>query len=130
MRTLKTLVLGMLVTLCVTAAWAQTGSIQGIVTDKSGAVIQGAEVMVRRLETNATRTVATSGTGVYSVTNLAVGNYEVSSQKEGFKIFKVASLALTVDQALTVDAVLEAGTVTEEVQVNASDVPSINLETS
>jgi hypothetical protein len=130
MRTLKTLVLGMLVTLCVTAAWAQTGSIQGIVTDKSGAVIQGAEVMVRSLETNATRTVTTSGTGVYSVTNLAVGNYEVSSQKEGFKIFKVASLALTVDQALTVDAVLEAGTVTEEVQVNASDVPSINLETS
>jgi len=41
-------------------ASAQTGSIQGTVTDKSGAVVQGAEVTVRNLSTNAVRTATTS----------------------------------------------------------------------
>ena len=42
------------------AALAQTGSIQGTVVDNSGAVVQGADVIVRNLETNAQRAVSSS----------------------------------------------------------------------
>jgi Carboxypeptidase regulatory-like domain len=111
-------------------ALAQTGSIQGTVTDKSGAVVQGAEVTARNLETNALRTVATNSTGGYSLTNLPVAPYEVSATKQGFKTFKVPSVTLTVAQVLTVDAVLEPGAVSEEVQVRADEVPGVDLETS
>jgi len=44
---------------------AQTGSIQGTVTDASGAVVQGADVVVRNLDTNQERTARSSGSGTY-----------------------------------------------------------------
>jgi hypothetical protein len=126
----KIFVVGMLVALCATVAWAQSGSIQGTVVDNSGAVIQGAEVMVRNRETNAIRTATTSATGVYSVPNLPVGHYQVTVTREGFKVYHLDDVQLTVAQALGIDATLEPGTVTEEVMVRASDVPPVDLETS
>ena len=124
------LMLGGLVVLMSAIAWAQTGSIQGTVSDSTGAVVQGAEVTVRNLETNASRTTTTSGTGVYSVPNLPVGHYEIAVKKAGFKTYRLDDVQLTVSQALGVDAALEPGTVSEEVLVRASDVPPIDLETS
>src|SRR5690242_1951239 len=58
-------------------AFAQTGSIQGTVTDKTGAVIDGASVTVTSLDTKATRVVTTGGTGGYTVPNLPAGHYEI-----------------------------------------------------
>jgi hypothetical protein len=111
-------------------AAAQTGSIQGTVTDKTGAVVQGAEVTARNLETNVARVATTSDSGVYSIPNLPVGHYEVSVKNGGFKLYRLDSVELTVAQALTVDAALEPGAVTEEVMVRASDVPPVDLETA
>jgi hypothetical protein len=111
-------------------AFAQTGSIQGTVVDSSGAVVQGADVIVRNLETNARRAVSSSANGVYSVPNLPVGHYEITAKKESFKAYHLSDIQLTVAQALGVDITLEAGTVTEEVMVRASDVPPVDLETS
>src|SRR5215475_11760607 len=124
----RILVLGGLVALMGSIAWAQTGSIQGTVSDQSGAVVQAADVTVRNLETNASRTTTTSGTGVYSVPNLPVGHYEITVKKAGFKTYRLDDVQLTVSQALGVDAALEPGTVSEEVLVRASDVPPIDLE--
>jgi hypothetical protein len=126
----RILVVGVLVALASTMASAQTASIQGTVSDQTGAVVQGAEVAVRSLATNATRVATTSGTGVYSLTNLAVGHYEITVKKTGFKIYRLDDVQLTVAQALGVDASLEPGTVTEEVLVRASEVPPVDLETS
>ena len=111
-------------------ALAQTGSIQGTVTDQSGAVVQGAEVTVRNLATNDTRVVQTGNTGVYSIQNLAVGHYGISIKKGGFKSFRLDDVELTVAQALTADGVLEPGAVTEEVVVRASEAPPVDLETA
>jgi hypothetical protein len=130
MQKLRILVLGTLVALASTLAFAQTGSIQGTVTDKSGAVVQNAVVTTKNLATNATRTVTTNGTGGYSVTNLPVADYEVTVQKQSFKTFKVPSVTLTVAQVLTIDGALEPGAVTEEVQVRGDEVPPVDLETS
>ena len=68
-------------------ASAQSGSIQGTVADNSGAVVQGADVIVRSIETNAQRAVSTSASGVYSVPNLPVGHYEITVKKESFKAY-------------------------------------------
>ncbi len=126
----RVLVLGVLVVLVSTFAWAQTGSIQGTVSDQTGAVVQGAEVTVKNLATNASR-VATSGeAGVYSLPNLPPGHYEVTVKKVAFKTYHLDDVQLTVAQALGIDAALEPGTVTEEVLVRASEVPPVDLETS
>jgi hypothetical protein len=130
MLKLKIVVLVVLVTLCVSAAWAQTGSIQGTVVDNSGAIVQGAEVTVTSIETSARRAVTTSASGVYSVPNLPVGHYEITAKKESFKAYHLGDIQLTVAQALGIDITLEPGTVTEEVMVRASDVPPVDLETS
>jgi len=67
---------------------------------------------------------------VYSVPNLSVGHYEITVKKESFKIYHLPNIQLTVAQALGVDVTLEAGTVSEEVMVRASDVPPVDVETS
>jgi hypothetical protein len=111
-------------------ALAQTSSILGTITDKSGAVVQNAEVTVRNLATNVTRTATTGATGSYNLTSLAVGPYDVTATKAGFKTFKAVGITLTVDQPLTVNAQLEPGAVSEEVQVHADQLPPIDLETA
>ena len=121
---------GLLVLACASLAAAQTGSIAGTVTDVAGAVVQGAEVSVQNLATSASRTVMTGSVGTYSVTDLPTGMYEIAVKKSGFKTFQVPSVQLTVAQALTVNAKLEPGAVSEQVQVRASEVPDVDLETA
>ena len=111
-------------------ASAQTGSIQGTVTDKTGAVVQSADVTVRNLDTNIVHTAKSSSGGSYAVTNLPVGRYEIDVKKEGFRVFKVGEAVLTVDQVLTANAQLEPGAVSEEVQVQGNDLPPVDLETA
>jgi hypothetical protein len=130
MLKLRILVLTILVVLASLVAFAQTGAIQGTVTDKSGAVVQGANVTAKNLATNVTSTTTSGGTGVYSFPNLPVGHYGISVTKTGFKVYRLDDVELTVAQTLGVDASLEPGAVTEEVLVRASEVPPVDLETS
>jgi Carboxypeptidase regulatory-like domain len=120
----------LLVLVCSVLSAAQTGSIGGTVTDSAGAVVQGAEVTVRNLASNASRTVTTGAVGTYNVTLLPVGIYEVAIKKEHFKTLHVPSVQLTVAQAMTVDARLELGPVSEQVQVNAARDQDVDLESS
>src|ERR1700739_2018129 len=130
MLKLKVFVLGLVVGSFAAPVLAQNGSIQGVVVDTSGAVIQGAEVIVKNIHTNAHRSVSTSTTGVYSVPNLPVGHYEVTAKKDSFKAYHLDDIELTVAQVLGIEIRLEQGTVSEEVMVRASDVPAVDLESS
>ena len=129
MRSLR-LILGLFLVLAATVALAQTGSIQGTVTDSVGAVVQGAEITVKNLGSNAVRTVTSSGTGAYSIPSLPPGNYDVTVKMASFKTFHVSDLPLTVGQVLPLNVQLEPGAVTEEVQVRADQIPDVDLETS
>ena len=108
----------------------QNGFISGTVTDKSGAVVQSAAVTGRNLATNVTRTVTSNTSGSYNLTSLAVGAYDVTVTKTGFKTFKATGVTLTIDQPLTVNAQLEPGAVSEEVEVRADQLPPIDLESA
>jgi outer membrane receptor protein involved in Fe transport len=110
--------------------FAQTGSITGTVTDKSGAVIQDADVSIMNLDTGIVHAAKTSASGGFSVTNLPVGRYSIEVKKSGFKVFRVDEAVLSVDQVMTANGALEPGQVTEEVQVNGSELPPVDLDTA
>src|SRR3984893_13027151 len=66
-------------------AQATLGSINGTVTDKSGAVVQGASVKVRNIGTNLEEAISTRNDGSFSVVDLPIGTYSVTVSKDGFK---------------------------------------------
>ncbi|HEX4073999.1 MAG TPA: carboxypeptidase-like regulatory domain-containing protein, partial [Candidatus Acidoferrales bacterium] len=61
------------------------GSINGLVTDTSGAVVPQADISVRNVATNLTVTAQTKGDGSFSVADLPIGTYEVTISKQGFE---------------------------------------------
>ena len=109
---------------------AQTGSIAGTVTDATGAVIPGANVTARNTATNEAHSTTSGASGSYSLPNLSVGPYEITVKKEGFKVFHLPSIELTVAQAFTVDPKLVAGAASEEITVRADRAQDVDLETS
>jgi hypothetical protein len=111
-------------------AVAQTASIKGTVTDSTGAVVVGADVAAHNLDNNSTRTVTTGGSGEYAITNLVAGHYDIAISKTGFRVFKVQKVELTVDQSLTTNARLEAGSTGEEIEVRGTDIPPVDLDTA
>ena len=106
-----------------------TGSINGIVTDPSGATIADATVTVRQIDTNASRVVTTSHAGSYAVTQLAPGTYSVRVDKGGFKVFEQSGITLVIDQVAQIDAKLEVGSNEQTIEVTATS-PVIQTETS
>jgi hypothetical protein len=107
-----------------------TGSISGVVTDPSGAVVQGATVTVTNEGSNAVRTTSTNPSGVYSVTNLVPGVYRVVVEKEGFTAVRFDDTPLTVAQALVLDATLPVGTQAATVEVNGGAVAPVETEST
>jgi hypothetical protein len=130
MHRLRFLAGSIVLLLTATFALAQTGSIQGTVTDSAGAVVQGAEIAVKNLGSNVVRTATSGGTGAYSIPSLPPANYEITIKMASFKTFHVTDLQLTVAQVLSVNAQLEPGAVAEEVEVRADQISSIDFETS
>src|SRR5262245_8181616 len=102
-----------------TSALAQTeqATITGTVTDKSGAVIPDAKVVVTNIRTQAVRETKTTGDGHYTAPYLPVGQYEVAVEKAGFRRAQVKEVTLRVGFIATVDVSLEPGAVTEAVEV-------------
>src|SRR6266404_370356 len=99
---------------------ASSTSIAGIVTDSSGAVVVGASVKLTDKATNTPRTNSTNDAGRYFFANVPPGDYEIAVSKTGFRITKTIVTA-SVGVPLTVDLKLELGSVSETVEVTASN---------
>lgn len=93
------------------------GTILGTVTDASGAPVAGAAVRVTNTATNQTLATQTTGEGLYQAPNLAVGEYTVTVEKQGFRKLVRSGLQLQVDQRAQVDIRLDVGQVTESIEV-------------
>src|SRR5687768_11885257 len=106
------------------AALAQEfrGTITGTITDPNGAVVSGASVTVKNLETNITTTVTTNESGAYTVPFLLPGKYNVTATASGFKTSSVENVALQVDDRLTIDLGLQVGAEAEVNIVANADV--------
>lgn len=97
-----------------------TGSISGTARDSQGAVITGATVQARNIETTVVQTIQTDSVGFYNFPALAVGHYEITFQKSGFSDYKKTGLVINVDTALQVDAEMHVGAAQQVVSVEAA----------
>lgn len=106
-----------------------TGTISGTVQDQSGAVVAGASVKAVNPATSFTRETTSGTNGFYRFDQLPVGTYSITVEAAGFKKSVQQAVALSVNDALTLDIKLEVGQVSEVVTV--SEAPSaVNTETS
>ena len=95
-----------------------TGSIAGVVTDETGAVIPGVTVTITNAATNQSRTTVTGTDGYYSVLLLQPGKFEVKATLAGFKTVTRDDITVTVESTSRVDMKLGVGRVEENVTVS------------
>lgn len=101
-------------------AQTRSATITGTVTDKTGAVVDGAQVTVTDSGTNASYHTTSTHSGDYTVPYLEAGTYSVTVSKPGFEAFTETALHLDTAQTVKVDAKLGVGPASETVSVAAS----------
>src|SRR5258706_4188444 len=111
------------------AAQATTATIVGTITDPGGAIMPGATVTARNLDTGLTRTVTSGEDGGYRLEFLPVGNYALEVSTAGFKKAYVSNVALQINDTARVDVSLTVGQVTETVTVTETQA-TINTSTA
>jgi len=103
--------------------WAGiTGSISGVVTDSSGAVIAGATVTAINTQTGVKTNASTDTKGFYGLPALPVGTYDIEISQTGFKTFRQTGLVIDANSALKADATLTVGAATEKIEVRTDTV--------
>ena len=102
-----------------------TGTIQGTVQDANGAVVPGANVVIKNVETNSSRTVVTDDQGFFTAPQLQPGIYSVSVAKQGFATTEDPKVALTVGQTLGLTFTLKVSSVDERVTVTATQTVDV-----
>jgi hypothetical protein len=99
-------------------------TLTGTVTDASGAVVSGATVVVHSNETGAdVRSVTTTSSGGFNITNLPAGRYTVTVNNAGFQTSVAKDVVLNVAEKHTLDIQLKAGQVSERIEVTAENTP-------
>ena len=99
-----------------------SGTVQGTVTDDTGAVIPGAQVAVLNIETGAASSISTNEVGFFSAPGLNPGLYSVTCSSEGFSSMEFPEVRLEVQQTMRIDCAMTVGSVTETVEVNAAAI--------
>lgn len=112
--------IGGLLFLCSLTVLGQTfGTITGVATDPTGAVVPNAKVTVTNTATNVSRNTVTNNEGIYAFPSLVPGPYEVRIEAAGFRT-ATTKLELQVQQTARVDFKLEVGSTTETIEVSAA----------
>ncbi len=104
-------------------------SLNGTVTDPSGAVITGAKLSVTNAGTGLVRTMDTSDAGLYNFGRLPVGTYDLAVEAKGFKTARRTGIVLAIGAVVTFDVKLEVGGAQEMVSVSA-EVPVVETARS
>jgi len=99
---------------------AGSATISGSVTDPSGAVVPGAEVIIRNTDTGIERKTETSEAGIYNAAFLQPGHYQVQAGKTGFASVIRKELVLQVGQTLTINLALAVKSAQAEVTVTGA----------
>ncbi|HSE39877.1 MAG TPA: carboxypeptidase-like regulatory domain-containing protein, partial [Acidobacteriota bacterium] len=105
---------------------ATGGSIQGHVTDDSGAPLPGATVTAVHTDTSLTRTATTDAGGYYRLPELRVGPYEMSVTLSGFSTQVRRGITIAVGQQANIDFTLQVTGVTENIVVE-EDAPIVEM---
>ena len=112
------------------SAYAQRASLTGKISDATGAVIPGVQVTITNVNTGVSREVTSNEEGYYTIPQLQPGEYRTFIRKDGFKPLQQSGLSLQVEQVLRLDYTLEAGALTETINVAAVLAATVESETS
>jgi Carboxypeptidase regulatory-like domain/TonB dependent receptor len=99
------------------AAQQETATITGIVRDGSGAIVANATVSVTNVQTGIVTRTAADNEGAYVVPSLRPGDYSVTVEMSGFQKTVRTGITLQVAQVARIDITLQAGQVSESVEV-------------
>jgi Carboxypeptidase regulatory-like domain len=99
------------------------GTLAGIVTDQTGAVLPGARVALTELATNATLVTVTNRDGFYILEYISPGRYRLRLEAKGFQLTTFEHVEIRVGDRLTLDARLTVGPIESSVMVTADATP-------
>jgi carboxypeptidase family protein/TonB-dependent receptor-like protein len=106
-------------------AQSELATVSGRVVDPSGAVIVGAEVEIKNVETNASVVRTTNSDGLYSIPSLHPGHYVLTVRQQGFRTVSVTDLNLNVQDNVVRNFQMQVGSAAESVTVTA-DTLAVN----
>ena len=122
-RVLGTLLLALLVA---TPALAQTGQLNGVITDNTGAVLPGATVKAVEVATGLSRDTVTGADGRYIFTSLRPTTYDITAELQGFRTAQRKGVVLQANQYLTVSFTVELSNIAETVTVTGES-PTVDV---
>jgi len=99
-----------------------TGSILGVVHDRTQAVVAGARIVATNVQTNFKQETVSAADGSYQILALPAGNYKVTATASGFQQFITTDIELKVNDRLRLDIMLNVGSVQEKVEIVANAV--------
>jgi hypothetical protein len=119
----------LLTTAFISLVSAQTfrGTLLGTVSDATGAVIPGASISVKNVDTGVERTTASNSDGAFTVPELPIGKYTVTVTKDAFTAYQAQDLEVTVASQLNLNVVLQTGGRKEEIVVSGN---ALQVETT
>jgi outer membrane receptor for ferrienterochelin and colicin len=108
-----------------------SGTIQGTITDEQGAVVAGATVEARNIETNFTRVFTTDSDGHFTLLSIPSGRYVVSVTKAGFAKLNQENVEITVGRSISLNLALRVSGVSGEVTItNTPTIDTVKTEAS
>jgi outer membrane receptor protein involved in Fe transport len=110
-------------------AQSTTSAVNGTVTDATGAIVVGANILVNNTATGVVYSAISDNLGAYHVTQLPPGAYTMTISKTGFQTQNIQQFILVVDQQFSQNIVLAVGQTTESISVSA-DALLIDTQTS
>jgi hypothetical protein len=111
------------------SAQETTGSINGNVTDPSGAAVSGATVTASDVNRGTAFPTQTNSDGAYYLTHLPIGKYTVKVEAKGFQIAVHSAFDLVLDQVARIDVQMTVGTMSQTVEVTGAP-PLLQTETT
>jgi Carboxypeptidase regulatory-like domain len=110
-------------------AQSDRGAIAGSVLDSTGAVVGGASVTVKGADTGVIYKTVSTPEGVYRISDIAIGRYDVTVEAQGFKASLQKGVEVQINTVTALNVKLQIGDTKEEVTVLA-DAPTIQTESS
>jgi outer membrane receptor protein involved in Fe transport len=118
-KALLVLLFGLLLTAIPVFGQAEAGSISGTIRDASGAVVSGAKVTAKSVNTGLTRDVVTNSDGLYAIPSLKADTYEVTIEAKGFQKY-ASRTEVTVGSQNDVSASLSVGGSATTIEVSGA----------
>jgi hypothetical protein len=100
-----------------------TGTLRGTVTDANGAIVPGADIAVRNVETGQERNLKTNNDGSYTASFLPLGRYTIKASGRGFGAVNKENIEITLNETRVVDFTLSPTALTEAVTITSEAAP-------